>query len=218
MSMKYLFLSVFVIASIIHLYASHKSNSKLRAQSKGFLLLSLLGWYCCAASCVQPIVIAAILTSWLGDVLLIPKGVKWFALGGISFAVSHFFFALTYCQNVDFAALPIWAVVLIAAFYIIAVLLVFRGLGDCLPEKLYYPMFGYLLINGAMNCFALFQLLTVPCAATVITFVGAVLFFASDSALFYTRFKKDSVFKNHFFVMLSYIIGEFLIVLGIVML
>ena len=216
--MKYFFLAVFVISSIIHLYASYKSNTKLRAQTKGFILASLLGWYCCVASPVLTIVVMAILTSWLGDVLLIPKGVKWFTAGGISFAVSHFCFAMTYYPQIDFSAFSVWIAVLIAVVYFVAVLLVFRGLKDTLPHGLFYPMLAYLMINGTMNCFALYQLISVPCKATVVTFIGAVLFFASDSALFYTRFKKDSIFKNHFFVMLTYIIAEFLIVSGIVML
>ena len=41
--MKYLFLAIFIISSSIHLYASFKSNSRLRAQTKGIILLALLG-------------------------------------------------------------------------------------------------------------------------------------------------------------------------------
>lgn len=216
--MKYFFLAIFAVSAVIHLYASYKSNKKLRAQTKGFILAGLFGWYCCVASPVQAIVAVAILTSWLGDVLLIPKGVKWFTIGGISFAVSHLCFALAYYPHISFEAIPLWAVIAIAAVYFVAVLLVFRGLKDSLPHGLFYPMLAYLMVNGTMNCFALYQLISVPCSATAVTFIGAVLFFASDSALFYTRFKKDSIFKNHFFVMLTYIIAEFMIVSGIVML
>lgn len=215
--MIYFYLAMFVISSTVHLYASYKSNKKLRAQSKGFILLGLLGWYTCAAAPAENIVIAALIASWLGDVLLIPKGVKWFTIGGISFFFSHLFFIFAYAPNVSFAAFPMWAAVLIALVYIVAACLVFRGLKDSLPKPLFYPMFLYLLTNAAMNCTAFFQLLSKPCAATVVTFIGAMLFFASDSALFYTRFKKDSIFKNHFFVMLTYILAEFLIVLGLIL-
>lgn len=217
-NMKFVFLAVFLISAVIHLYASYKSDKPLRNKSKPFLLLSLLGWYICCAENPQTIVIAAILTSWLGDVLLIPKGTKWFATGGVSFAVSHLCFMLAYRPNINFAAIPLWAIILIAAVYFVAVILVFKGLKPHLPKPLFYPMLVYLLINGSMNSFALFQLLSVTNAATVITFIGAVLFFVSDSTLFYTRFKKDTIFKNHFVVMLTYIIAEFLIVQGLIML
>ena len=215
--MKIFFLLVFAISSIIHLYASLKSNKKLRAYTKGFILAGLFGWYCCSASPVIPIVCLAIATSWLGDMLLIPHGTKWFAAGGISFLASHMFFALAYMLHIDFAVIPVWAIIAIAAVYFGIACLVFRGLRPHLPKELFYPMFVYLLTNGTMNCFAFYQLLSVPCTATIITFVGAVLFFISDSVLFYVRFKKDTVFKNHFPVMLTYVIGEFLIVWGLVL-
>lgn len=215
--MNIFFLAVFAISSIIHLYASLKSNKKLRAYTKGFILIGLLGWYCCVASPVLCIVVAAIATSWLGDVLLIPHGTKWFTAGGISFLASHLCFAFAYMANINFAVIPVWAIIAIALVYFTIACFVFKGLRPHLPKALFYPMFVYLLANGTMNCFAFYQLLSVPCTATIITFIGAVLFFISDSTLFYVRFKKDSVFKNHFIVMLTYIIAEFLIVWGLVL-
>ena len=216
--MKFVFLAVFIISGVIHLYASYKSDKPLRNKTKPFILLGLLGWYICCAEHPQSIVIAAIITSWLGDVLLIPKGVKWFTIGGISFAVSHFCFMLAYLPQISFASIPVWAIVLGAAAYFTASVLVFKNLKPHLPKPLFYPMFVYLLINGAMNCMALFQLISMPCKATVVTFIGAVLFFISDSTLFNVRFNKDTIFKNHFVVMLTYIIAEFLIIQGLIML
>lgn len=215
--MKYVFLAIFIVSAVIHLYASKKDNKPLRAKTKPFLLLALLGWYCLSVPNPLPIVIAAIIASWLGDVLLIPKGVKWFAIGGVSFFISHLCFIFAYNAYIDFSVIPAWAIVLAAAAYLTASILVFRGLKPHLPKQLFYPMFGYLLCNGAMNCFALYQLLTAVNAATVVTFIGALLFFVSDSTLFYVRFKKDSIFKTHFVVMLTYIIAEFLIVEGFIL-
>ena len=126
--MKYLFLAIFIISSSIHLYASFKSNSKLRAQTKGIILLALLGWYCFSVSDPLPIVIAAILTSWLGDVLLIPKGVKWFSAGGISFLISHVCFVAAYAYHVDFSVVPLWLIIAAAVAYIAVTALAFRAL------------------------------------------------------------------------------------------
>lgn len=215
--MPYVFLSVFVVAAVIHLYASLKSNKKLRAITKPWLLLSLVGYYCCMVENPLCIVIAALLTSWLGDVLLIPKGNKWFAVGGVSFLASHICFIIAYSRFVDFSVIPVWAIVLCAAVYFTAAVLVFRGLKDSLPKALFYPMFIYLLCNGTMNCFALYQLLSGINAASVVTFIGALLFFVSDCTLFYVRFKKDTIFKTHFVVMLTYITAEFLIVYGFIL-
>ena len=77
-------------------------------------------------------------------------------------------------------------------------------------------MLFYLILNGMMNCFAWFRALTMGGAAGIVTAVGALLFFISDSSLFFVRFHKDSRLKTHFLVMLTYSLGEFLIVLGLI--
>jgi len=212
--MKCFCLAVFIISSIVHLYASKKCNKKLRAWTKGFILPGLIGWYVLSAAQPSVILIAALITSWLGDVLLIPKGTKWFAAGGISFLVSHICFVFAYLPGVVFAEVSVWAVLPVAAVYVVVACLVMNLLKNDLKGVLFYAMFVYLLINATMNCFAFCRLLTTPCFATVLTFIGAILFFTSDSILFQVRFKKDSRFRTHFPVMLSYILSELLIVAG----
>ncbi len=213
-----LFLIAFFIVSAIHLFASKKCDNDLRAKSKVFILLALLGWYCCSVDPINPIVVAALLTSWLGDILLIPNSVKCFSLGGVSFIISHIFFILTYAPNIIWSRLSLPVILIIAAVYLTVVLLYFKVLKPHLIKQLFYPMFIYLSINGAMNSFAWFQMLSAPCMATVITLIGAVLFFISDAINFFVRFKKDTRWKSHFPVMLTYSIGELLIVYGIILL
>ena len=214
--MKYVFLAVFVISTAIHLYASLKKIDKMRNITKPFILLSLLGFYVVSANVISLMIILALIFSWLGDVLLIPKGVKWFTAGGIAFMISHAFFIAGYCRDIVFSAIPVFLIVLLAVFFIVTVAFIFSKLKEHLPKQLFYPMFLYLLINGAMNCFAIFRCVSNPTAATITTAIGAALFFISDTSLFFVRFKKDGKLQTHFVVMLTYSIGEFLIVLGLI--
>ena len=214
--MKYLFLVIFIIATSIHLYASIRKDTKMRNVSKPFILLSLLGFYVTAARSPSTAIILALIFSWLGDVLLMPKGVKWFTAGGISFMISHIFFIVGYLRDVDFSRISLLLILLLALFFVVTVAYIFSKLKPYLPKALFYPMFLYLLINGAMNCFAIFRCVSFPSTATIITAIGAALFFISDSSLFFVRFNKDSRLKTHFLVMLTYSIGEFLIVLGLI--
>lgn len=214
-SMKTVFLAVFAVSTAIHLYASLRKDAKTRNITKPFILLSLLGFYVLAARSVSTAVVLALLFSWLGDVLLIPKGTKWFTAGGIAFMISHAFFILAYLRDISFSRIPGFLILLLALFFAVTVTFVFSRLKPHLPKALFYPMFLYLLINGAMNCFAIFRCVSMPTAATVTTAVGAALFFVSDTALFFVRFKKDSRLKTHFLVMLTYSIGELMIVLGL---
>ena len=213
--MQYVFLAVFLLSTIIHLYASLRKDTGIRNISKPFILLSLLGFYIYSTRLLIVAIVFALIFSWLGDVLLIPKGVKWFTAGGIAFMISHGFFIAGYMKEISFSAIPVLLIVLLAVFFIITVAFIFSKLKPHLPKAIFYPMFLYLLINGAMNCFAVFRCVSAFTPATLTTAVGAALFFVSDSALFFVRFKKDCVLKTHFLVMLTYSIGEFLIVLGL---
>ena len=214
--MKYVFLAVFFVSTAVHLFASLRKDTRLRNMTKPFILLSLLGFYVLAARSVSAAVVLALVFSWLGDVLLIPKGIKWFTAGGIAFMISHAFFVAAYTKDVVFSRIPVFLIVLLAVFFAAAVAFIFSKLRPHLPKALFYPMFLYLLINGTMNCFAIFRCVSAPSAATLSPAIGAALFFVSDTALFFVRFKKDSRLKTHFLVMLTYSIGELLIVLGLI--
>ena len=210
-------LALFVLATTVHLNASLKQNTALRNKTKPFILVGLMGFYLGAADPVILSVVVALFFSWLGDMLLIPKGTKWFSAGGVAFMVSHAFFILSYVQDTDFAVIPAAVLILLPVAFIAASLIIFRCLRPHLPKGLFYPMLFYLILNGMMNCFAWFRALTVGGMAGIITAVGAFLFFVSDSSLFFVRFKKDSRLKTHFVVMLTYSLGEFLIILGLIL-
>ena len=81
-------------------------------------------------------------------------------------------------------------------------------------------MYIYLLANSTMNVFAFMQMVTTMHPGAIVAYIGAVLFFISDCTLFLVRYyePKRLIFKDHFTVMLTYIVGEFLITQGILML
>ena len=214
--MKYIFLAIFIVSTAFHLYASLRKETKMRNISKPFIILSLLGFYILTARQVSAAIVIALILSWIGDVLLIPKGNKWFTAGGISFMIGHFFFILGYLKDIDFASIPVFVIILLAIFFTAAVLFIFSKLKPHLPKPLFYPMLLYLLINGAMNCFAIFRSISLSSLPSIVTAIGAALFFVSDSSLFFVRFHKNSALKTHFLVMLTYSIGEFLIILGLI--
>lgn len=214
---KYGMLALFFLSTGIHLYASLKKDKDLRNKTKPFILLSLLGFYLLAADPILVTVVLALMFSWLGDVLLMRKGTKWFAIGGVAFMVSHLFFIVSYQRETDFGAFSWITAVLLITVFVTASLTVFKYLRPHLPKRLFYPMLAYLIINGLMNCFAWFRSLSIGGTAGIVTAVGAFLFFVSDCSLFFVRFHKESRLKTHFLVMLTYSLGELLIVLGLIM-
>jgi len=209
----------------LHLYASFKNNKYMRDVTKGFILLSLLGFYLEAVPQENRswFVIIAIIFSWLGDMLLVPKGMKFFVAGGISFLVSHVFFILSYNETFDIRAIPAYITIPLIVCFISAAIIIFMKLKKFLNKKIIVPMFVYLITNGCMNCFAIYRgiyaLTTQPfinCIGPLIAVFGALLFFVSDTSLYFVRFNKDSKMKSHFLVMLTYSLAELLIILGFV--
>jgi len=215
--MRYVFFALFWLVSLVHLYGSFRNDRHIRNLTKGCILLSLMGYYATAVGTVNYYVVGALIFSLLGDIALIFSG--GFAYGGVSFMASHVFFILAYLPDIRFDAVPWFAFVLPALVYGAVAFLVLRELKPHIPKKLFWPMSFYLVCNAAMNVFAFARLCSTPCLATTITYIGAALFFVSDCILFVVRFHKTkSVWRNHFLVMLTYIIGEFLIVHGMLLL
>lgn len=215
--MNFIYLGIFILTTLVHLYATYSNNRPFRNVTKGFIILSLLGFYHTSVAEPSWFIIIAILLSWLGDLFLIPKGKKWFVLGGSSFLLSHIFFVLGYNELFDITQVPIYFIIPIALAYIFAVVIIFIKLKVYLPKALIIPMFCYLLINGTMNSFAWFRMIEGFGINTLMTVIGSILFFISDTALFFVDFNKDSIMKSHFLVMLTYSLGEFLIILGLIL-
>lgn len=217
--MKYVFIFLYLLLSVLHLYHSWKDDSKRRALTKPFLLIMLALYYAASTTDISLVLLFALLTSWLGDVLLIPKGHKWFARGGISFLISHFLFMSVYFPDLRWNTVPWLLLVLLAPVYYGTSLLIIRAVRPTTPKSMVKPMGMYLLVNSTMNLFALCRLFTLQTPGSVVAYVGAVLFFISDCTLFLVRYYRnpDVIFKKHFTVMLTYLAGEFLITLGILM-
>ena len=221
MNMKYLFLALLAGFFSVHLYHSWTDERKKRAITKPFLLPMIILYYVFSVETINWVLIVALVTSWIGDILLIPKGIKWFASGGISFLISHIAFIFVYLPQIDFSVVNWFIVAPVACAYVAVVVWIFRLL---IPHNDNKPLFGamvfYILANATMNLFALMQLLSNPCAGSIVAYIGAVLFFISDSSLFLCNFhpNREFVFKRHFTVMLTYVLGEFLITQGMIML
>lgn len=215
--MNYIYLVIFIITTLVHLYATYSNNRPFRNVTKGFIILSLLGFYHTSVKDPSWFIIIAILLSWIGDVLLIPKGKKWFVAGGSAFLVSHIFFILGYNELFDIRSVPLYFIIPVACLYVLACVGVFIKLKQYLPKLLILPMFFYLLLNGTMNSFAWYRMIEGFSVPTLMTVIGSVLFFISDTALFFVDFNKNSRMRSHFLVMLTYSLGEFLIILGLIL-
>lgn len=211
---RFVFLAIAIAAGLIHLfYPKHKVLTKY------FLLPTITLFYLTAAKAPDPVLVAAFIASWIGDILLEKPGNKWFVIGGISFLLSHLLFIWSYLSGIRLAEAPLLPVLAASLFYTAAAaVIVFGVIRTSTPKAMLFPLFLYLMINSAMNVFAFIQLCELQNTGAALAYVGAVLFFASDCVLFVGHFYNKK--KLHYFYpcMSTYISGELLIAVGMSML
>ena len=214
--MKHLSMFLFGLLSAIHLYHSYIDDKKARKLTKPFLILSLLLYYITASHHPNPVLIGALITSWLGDILLIPSGNRWFIAGGISFLIAHILFVTLYFQGITLRPLP-WLLIIPAllTYMLISGIIIWK-IKNNTPKLMILPMYLYLGANSIMNISALLLALSRHNLSGNIALIGAVSFFISDAVLYLVRYhpNRDLVPGKHFTVMTTYLLAEFLITLG----
>ena len=217
--MGILFAALFLASTAAHLYFSWKDHRRGRAWTKPFPIALLGLFYCFCVEAPSPVLLAALFTSWLGDVLLIPRGNRWFIIGGSSFLLSHLLFMAVYLPHIRPSSVPWLLMVPMAAVYVTVSVKCIRAVKDNMPKIMAVSMWLYLIANSCMNLLALMLLTTAGTAGGAVAYAGAVLFFASDCILFLVRYHKNPkiIPRKHFPVMLCYITGELLITLGMMM-
>ncbi len=220
--MHYIFLVLYLITSVLHLIASYKDDKEWRKRTKPFLLFFLILFYVTAPQEKNIYLILALVFSWLGDLLLMGKGNTMFTLGGISFGLSHLFFILTFTGFIIFEHVNFIFVILLFTIYAVLSFIVIKLVKDTTPRKMVVPMYVYLIFNTIMNLFAFMQTgfgnrQELTFSFTLASYIGAALFFISDCVLFIVRYYKDpeAIWKKHFTVMITYLLAELLIVLGV---
>jgi len=147
--------------------------------SSGFIIAAI--GFGAMDSLYGQLIFIALLFSFAGDLLLIPKSKKIFIAGIMSFSLAHIAFAAAFIMpGVSIAAVVIGTVIVAGIFIIIG-----RWLSPHLPANMRTPVRSYLVIIGAMASIA------TGCAfgegpATVL--IGAALFVVSDIAVARNRF------------------------------
>lgn len=213
--MKWIFLVLFILTAAVHLKDSYDDDLKRRRYTKPCLIF-LIMFYCFSAEKVNGFLLAALVFSWIGDVLLIPNGNKWFIIGGVSFLLGHLFFILTYCFNITSFSKGLYLIIPLLIIYALISLKIISMVRERIPKMMAIAMYLYLIMNSLMNMFSLLQLISQPGLCSFIAFIGAVFFFISDCALFLLRYaeNRDIIFHHHFTVMLFYLGAELLITIG----
>lgn len=206
-----LWMFLLISVSILHLASCFMENPRLRKITKPFLMPLLIGVYLSIASMPSNLIIAGVTLGFLGDVfLLADKNPKCFILGLLSFLAGHILYIIAVVDKIESVRLV--PILLLAAIYSLIYICIFSSIKSSLG-KMKLPAFIYGLILLTLNLVAFYNLCLVPNYQNTLLFLGTILFCVSDYTLSRNIFVKPIKY-GHFYIMITYILAQTLIVLG----
>ncbi|WP_427873136.1 lysoplasmalogenase [Flavobacterium sp. MMS24-S5] len=164
----------------------------------------------------QNILLAALVLSWLGDVILLftDLGEIYFILGLLCFLSAHIIYCILFnkqkrIRKKQNKPIFIFGSILIAVYLIGMVSVLMPHLGDLeIPVSIYASIISIMLLF-AFNGFLVWEK-----PGNQLVFLGAIFFIISDSILAVNKFYAP-IPKSSFFIMLTYLLAQYLIVVGI---
>lgn len=217
-----IFLGLFFVATLLNLLAELTFNQTLTYISKPLLMI-FLGFHFAInrrKNRYTNLILIGLFFAFLGDVFLLFKNqgarqTLFFLLGLGSFLITqlcYFFAFLGYAKGNGFAKKSPW-ILLPFIFFLIGN--TYMLWGD-LPAAFRLPVFMYssVIASMAMSCMNLYK--TIPTRPFQYLFIGVLLFMFSDSLIGVNQFKQASVSVPYagFLIMATYIMAQYLIVKG----
>jgi uncharacterized membrane protein YhhN len=224
--LSYILLIVFIADFIIDAFLANQGSGSLRYISKGLLMPLLLVFFItdvrsvttkAVSKYIRP-VCCALIFSFLGDVFLVKDSSLFFMLGLASFLTAHIFYILFFSRIQSFknksrSLLLISGIIVLG--YVVTLNYLFSS--NVAAQGLTIPVLLYSLVLGTM-AFAAININTATMRSKSFMFyiiAGAIIFVASDSMLAFNKFYLTTPLPG-FYIMLTYCLAQFLIVLGAV--
>lgn len=212
------FFKIYIAFSILYLIVLFTGHENLDLYLKP-ALVPLLGFgvYFHRKFPSKNILLSALLFSWIGDVILLFADIAeiYFILGLLAFLIAHLSYCVLFNKQI-IGEIQINKILfaigsLLIAFYLTAMILVLiPRLGE-----LKIPVIIYAAVISTMLLFAFNGYLIWKKPGALYIFLGAVAFVASDSILAFDKFYAP-IQKSSFFIMLTYLVAQYLIVVGII--
>lgn len=211
----YVFLGLFILASIVQIVLATLEKEIARRYEKAFLI-PLLTVFVIVSIPTHPLVYAALITAWIGDILVAIPSKKAFACGAFFFLACHLlntFEVLIVLCNMNVPTMVVVIVVLTyLVTYVVGFIFYFRKIAKSTLEGLgmsvYYSAL-YLLIPSFAYAIALVG------QFVYLGIIGYVFFIISDTLIIIFKYVKE-VRRKHVYIMSTYLVAQLLIALGYV--
>ena len=207
----------FIVFSIIYLLIILLGREDIAWYLKPFLLPFLLFWvYTFDPFPTKKILLSALVFSWIGDVILmfVEHGKLYFIFGLVAFLISHIIYILLFNKQLKTEK---FKSSLIFKFGIGVILIYLSSLLSFLSPylgALKLPVVIYATVISTMLLFAFKGSFHWRNPANSYILFGAIIFVSSDSILAINKFY-NTLPNASFWIMITYLAAQFLIVSGI---
>ena len=205
--MNFNILYLYIVLSIIHLYACFFKKAKIRFTTKPFIMIILFALYYTSTQVRSKELIASIFLAFLGDAFLMYEKLFWY--GVISFWCSDFLYLIIFSRLMPVLNLTYLStlITLYVTFYIFV------------AYKSLWTYFGKLKVQGFVyglpllfnNMMSVYNLIFNHTYVNALFVVGTAFYAVSDYILIHGKYKKHIRHEN-FVIMLTYILAQGLIV------
>lgn len=218
---KHLLLTLFITVAILEVLGEIIDNSFLIFFFKPLLMPLLLAWYISVSKVnnksTRKSIIIALLFSFIGDTLLLFAEINelYFLLGLGAFLIAQLTYAFTFNKDRIKGKMtrgyPIAILILFGSYIQILFMSIYSKLNDFT-----IPVIIYATTVTLMGVTAAFRLNSVHEKSYHLTFIGAILFIISDTVIAIDKFSYNNLLPFASILIMSlYIVGQFLIVKGL---
>lgn len=211
--MDIIMLIVFLVVYGLNLYFIATENKYGYFITKLLLTPTLYHFYVSKNDNPMLTVFFALLFSFFGDLFMeFSKEEAFFTAGLGSFLIGHIFYILSFYSQINKFAVPRYLLIFLLA-YIGYGIYIYRIL-NVQDRKLSIPVILYCGAILLMSFLALLRMKSVSTVSFILTYIGSLLFIASDSILAYNKFNKK-VRHSGLWIMSTYGFAQLLIVAGL---
>lgn len=212
---------LFWVNGVIHILAIIMEHELAQQITKPLLMVLLAAYFHFAVqrNGFTRWIMLAIIFSFGGDVALMFQQIQpiYFILGLASFLIGHLFYTYGMAKypnfNQGYAIKNKWIALPLLGYGVGLVYFLWSGLGAMTVPVVIYSIVIMLMGLSAINMSG-----RVNTTAATYIIIGAILFILSDSVIALNKFKADTLTlpMPGLMIMVTYILGQFLIVEGIV--
>ena len=209
---------IFLVIAIIQIGGQSFDIESLKTYTKPFIVIWLAIFLIASTSLkgrFHKRILTGLVFSLIGDIFLLfsPLNEEYFSYGLLAFLLCHLFYIRAF--YLDFKSAPeldkVGARVAIITCAILSTAFFFILRPHLGPMRV--PILAYIIIISLMFMMAAFRNLRVNKVSFYLILFGAACFIVSDALLAYSKFV-TSFAGSHILVLVTYMVGQYLIVLG----